>query len=49
MLSQIGSVLGKLATDQLLKRFVTKLGPAFWMQELTIVSSALCNALVDEI
>jgi hypothetical protein len=31
MLSQIGSVLGKLATDQLLKRFVTKIGPEFWM------------------
>jgi hypothetical protein len=47
VVGQIGSVLCKMATDQMLKRFVTTLGQELWMQELGDVGAALSASTHD--
>jgi hypothetical protein len=47
VVGQIGSVLSKMATDQMLKRFVTTLGKELWMQELGALGAVLSASTHD--
>ena len=50
VVGHIGSVISKMATDQMLKRFVATLGQELWMQELDEVGAVLsASAHGDEV